>query len=149
MKLPWAQRRRRQQVQSGSPAKRPWSYRPLLQELEDRTLLSGAGALSPQLAQNYGQIPLSFEANQGQTAAQIQFLSRGSGYTLFLASQEAVLSLNAQATTGKGAGTTDVLQMQLVGASTAGTGTGLGLQASVSNYLLGNDPSQWHTNVPN
>src|SRR6185295_4856693 len=32
----------------------------------------------------YGKIPLSFELNQGQTAGQVQFLSRGAGYTVFL-----------------------------------------------------------------
>ncbi len=31
----------------------------------------------------YGQLPLSFEANQGQTDGQVQFLARGQGYTLF------------------------------------------------------------------
>ncbi|MGH7790783.1 MAG: hypothetical protein ACREOB_00570, partial [Thermodesulfobacteriota bacterium] len=41
----------------------------------------------------YGKLPLSFEANQGQTNAQVKFLSRGSGYTLFLTPTEAVLTL--------------------------------------------------------
>src|SRR5882672_1919068 len=41
----------------------------------------------------YGQLPLSFEANQGQVDPQVNFLSRGSGYTLFLTPSEAVLSL--------------------------------------------------------
>ena len=34
----------------------------------------------------YGQLPLSFEANQGQSDAQVQFLARGRGYSLFLTS---------------------------------------------------------------
>src|SRR5579863_2091963 len=33
---------------------------------------------------NYGNLPLSFEANQGQTDSEVRFLSRGKGYTLFL-----------------------------------------------------------------
>ena len=41
----------------------------------------------------YGKLPLSFEANQGQTDSQVKFLSRGGGYSLFLTSNEAVLSL--------------------------------------------------------
>ena len=41
----------------------------------------------------YGQLPLSFEANHGQSAAPVQFLSRGLGYTLFLTPTEAVLVL--------------------------------------------------------
>ncbi len=41
----------------------------------------------------YGQRPLSFEVNQGQTDARVKFLSRGRGYTLFLTPTEAVLIL--------------------------------------------------------
>ena len=42
----------------------------------------------------YGKLPLSFEANEGQTDERVNFLSRGSGYTLFLTSTEAVLALS-------------------------------------------------------
>src|SRR6266849_317913 len=41
----------------------------------------------------YGKLPLSFEINRGQTDPQVQFLSRGAGYTLFLTPTKAVLSL--------------------------------------------------------
>src|SRR5512135_3538699 len=41
----------------------------------------------------YGKLPLSFEANQGQSDARVKFLSRGAGYNLFLTSNEAVLTL--------------------------------------------------------
>jgi hypothetical protein len=43
----------------------------------------------------YGKLPLSFEANQGQTDKQVKFLSRGPGYALFLTPTETVLSLTA------------------------------------------------------
>jgi hypothetical protein len=49
-----------------------------------------------QVAAAYGSLPLSFEANQGQTDPQVKFLSRGRGYTLFLTGNEAVLSLRSQ-----------------------------------------------------
>ena len=39
----------------------------------------------------YGKLPMSFEPNQGQTDKRVKFLSRGSGYTLFLTSREAIL----------------------------------------------------------
>src|SRR6266404_4665133 len=39
----------------------------------------------------YGRLPLSFEANHGQVNGEAQFLSRGDGYSLFLASGEAVM----------------------------------------------------------
>ena len=47
----------------------------------------------PELLKTYGKLPISFEANRGQTFRSIKFLSRGPGYTLFLTSGEAILSL--------------------------------------------------------
>src|SRR5687768_1035667 len=46
----------------------------------------------------YGKLPMSFEANRGQTDAQVKFLTRGDGYSLFLTSSEAVLSLSKPVT---------------------------------------------------
>src|SRR5207249_419733 len=109
---------------------------------------SSAEATQARLVGSYGKLPLSFEANQGQTDSQVKFLSRGSGYTLFLTGDEAVLSLrsqkpearsqkqegrpsslvprhsqrtrgSAQGTKDKGPRTTDVLRMKLVGANRA------------------------------
>ena len=45
------------------------------------------------VAEAYGNLPLSFEANQGQTDPRVKFLARGGGYTLFLTNSEAVLAL--------------------------------------------------------
>ncbi|MGH8456965.1 MAG: hypothetical protein ACRETE_08265, partial [Stenotrophobium sp.] len=45
------------------------------------------------IAGNYGKLPIAFEANAGQTDAQVKFLARGSGYALFLTPGEAVMSL--------------------------------------------------------
>ncbi len=44
-------------------------------------------------AANYGKLPLSFEANQGQADPQVRCLSHGSGYSLFLTDSAAVLAL--------------------------------------------------------
>ena len=41
----------------------------------------------------YGHLPLSFEANEGQTDSSVQFLSLGRGHTLFLTPSDAVLAL--------------------------------------------------------
>src|SRR5712692_1002013 len=57
------------------------------------TPLTAAESAKPRIIQKYGQLPLTFEANQGQTDRRVKFLSRGSGYTLFLTSTEAVLAL--------------------------------------------------------
>jgi uncharacterized protein (TIGR03437 family) len=59
-----------------------------------RRTVSEQPAVGKQLVmETYGRLPLSFEANHGQTDASVKFLSRGNGYTLFLTATEAVLAL--------------------------------------------------------
>jgi hypothetical protein len=105
-----------------------------VERLEDRALLSAGSPLAA-----YGQLPLAFEANQGQLAPAVDFLARGSGYTLGLSTQDAHLDL--------GGGT--ALDLQLVGANPSAAAVGLDQLITRSNYLVGSDPSQWHTNIPN
>jgi hypothetical protein len=132
----------------------PPSWRPHLEYLECRSLPSGSGATTTQLAAAYGQIPLSFEANEGQTDAQVQFLARGQGYALFLTATEAVLRLQKASALAPGIvgpnppaeGT--VLRLQLVGANAMPAVAGVDPLAGTSNYFAGNDPRQWHTAVP-
>ncbi len=59
-------------------------------------------APKPHLVKSYGNLPLSFEANQGQTDGQVKFLSRGKGYGLFLTGSEAVLTLSPGKQKAKG-----------------------------------------------
>jgi len=60
---------------------------------EKSTAARVARAGQSHAVEGYGKLPLSFEANQGQTDGQVKFLARGQDYTLFLTSQEAVLAL--------------------------------------------------------
>jgi Beta-propeller repeat/Domain of unknown function DUF11 len=97
----------------------------------------------------YAHLPLMFEANQGQTDPQVKFLAHGAGYGLFLTRDEAVLAL--QRTKGKdqnSRGSTSVVRMRLAGAQPNHTPEGTQPLASKSNYLIGNDPSKWHRDVP-
>jgi uncharacterized protein (TIGR03437 family) len=87
-------------------------------------------------ASGYVKLPLSFEANQGQTDARVQFLSRGHAQTLFLTSTEAVLR------TGH-----DVFRMKLAGANPSSKAEGSELRVGKSNYFVGNDPAKWRTGV--
>jgi len=48
------------------------------------------------ILEDYGKLPLSFEANHGQTDARVKFLSRTGGYSLFLTGDEAVLTLRGK-----------------------------------------------------
>ncbi len=114
-----------------------------LEALEDRTVF--AASLT---AAAYGQVPLAFEANQGQVDPRVDFLSRGPGYSLFLTPTQSVLSLVKPGNNGSGPVSGDVLSMSLVGGNANPLVQGLDKQASVTNYLIG-DPSQWVTNVAN
>jgi hypothetical protein len=106
---------------------------------------SAVAALPPlRPASNFGKIPLSFEPNQGQSDPRVQFLSRGSGYSLFLTAQEVVLSLQRQ----KSASVVDTLRMAMAGADAKVNFAGLDRQQGIVNYFIGNDPSKWHANIP-
>jgi Domain of unknown function DUF11/Beta-propeller repeat len=93
----------------------------------------------------YGHLPLMFEANRGQTDPKVKFLARGSGYVVFLTSDEAVLKVQQSA--GKHTAQT-VLRMQLAGANGDVSVTGADQLAGRSNYLIGNDPTKWRRNIP-
>ncbi len=54
---------------------------------------AGAAASKARLVESYGHLPLSFEANQGQTAKSVRFVARGQGYALYLTGGGAVLTL--------------------------------------------------------
>ena len=45
------------------------------------------------IAERFGELPLSFEINKGQTDEAVKFVSHGPGYDLFLTANEAVLTL--------------------------------------------------------
>ncbi|HZI17027.1 MAG TPA: SBBP repeat-containing protein [Pyrinomonadaceae bacterium] len=97
--------------------------------------------------ESYGRIPLSFEANHGQTDASVNFLARGAGYAIFLQPTEAVFVLNKGADAAAEPASPAVLRMRLAGAN-ASEAEGLDELGGRVNYLVGNDPSRWRTGVP-
>src|SRR5262245_44234954 len=88
----------------------------------------------------YGDLPLLFEPNQGQSDAPVRFLTLGNGYSLFLTDTEAVLSIvrPSEAT----------VRMRLAGQTGPPRIDGLERQAGVSNYFRGADPQHWQQAVP-
>ena len=95
------------------------------------------------VTERYKQFPLSFEPNREQTGAEVKFLARGEGYILFLTDKDAVFRL------GKGPGNSSVLRMSLLGANAKPSFTGMDELPGKSNYLIGNQPDHWRTNIPN
>jgi hypothetical protein len=111
-------------------------------------------ATKARLNEAYGQLPLSFEANVGQTDPHVDFISRGNGYTLFLTPREAVLSLRAASpspTTGDRqndhASTAALLRMKFVGSETNPRAEGQEELPGKVNYLIGKDRRQWRTGI--
>jgi hypothetical protein len=103
----------------------------------------------------YGKLPLSFEPNQGQTDHRVKFLTRGPGYTVFLTATEAVLRLSkydkgTESKEGENARTSEqsTLRMKLLGARSTAQIAGESPLQGKSNYLVGNDRKQWHTDIP-
>ena len=109
------------------------------------------------IVEGYGRLPLSFEANQGQTDPQVKFVSRGPGYSLFLTTSEAVLTLrrasrrepnSPRAKASLQEEKSAVLRMKLIGTNATATEvSGKDELSSKSNYFIGNDPKKWCTNI--
>jgi Beta-propeller repeat/Protein of unknown function (DUF1573)/Abnormal spindle-like microcephaly-assoc'd, ASPM-SPD-2-Hydin len=136
-------------------------------------LVAGGAPTRPQVLNNYGKLPLSFETNRGQTDGQVKFISRGAGYTLFLTPTEAVFSLqqnraehgvpSSESAINNGAPelaeavlnhapkparqNNSILRVQLVNADRNAAVTGLNELPGRTNYFRGNDPSKWTTDV--
>ena len=115
------------------------------------------------LATAYKALPLSFEANQGQTHPTVRFLARGRGYTVFLTPSEAVLRLQhaprrltshksaASASSSAvmtGPGPAGVLRMSLLDANPDPPIHGSHALSGKANYLVGSDTDKWRAGVP-
>ena len=104
---------------------------------------------APTVLTAYGQLPLIFERNQGQSDPRVKFLARGGGYTLFLTADEAVLALrHASNDKRRSANPVSVLRMGLANASRQPDVVGDNELPGKSNYFIGNDPSKWHRDIP-
>ena len=88
------------------------------------------------------QLPLPFIPNVGQTDTAVAFQAHDMGSTIFFTVEGVTLSLPQNAN-----GVNPVVQMQFEGANTAAISGGDALPGKV-NYLLGNDPAQWRTDLP-
>jgi hypothetical protein len=103
---------------------------------------------------SYAALPLSFEANQGQTDSKVKYMARGDGYTLFLTADDAVFSLQSHASKKAKSErrsqkvSTAVVHMQLNGGNAQAAVSASSQLPGRSNYFLGNDPSKWHSDVP-
>jgi hypothetical protein len=109
---------------------------------------------------SYGNLPLTFEANQGQTSSEVRFLSRGKGYTAFLTTGGIVLALRPNqpvpvqpvsdvAAPNKSQPTVGAtVQFRFFGVAKNPVVIGENPLPGRVNYFIGRDPAKWQTNVP-
>jgi uncharacterized repeat protein (TIGR01451 family) len=112
-----------------------------------------------------GQLPLIFEPNQGQADPQVKFLAHGSGYSLFLDANSAVLAMQTAPSSSSSSASAaqpsgqareqarkqsreQFVRMKLVGANPAAALAGADALPGKSNYMIGNDPQKWHSGIP-
>lgn len=134
------------------------------QTISTEALSANNSAQETRVQADYGKLPLTFEANRGQTSSEVKFLARGMGYTAYLTAGAIVLSLRHNQTAPvQEASTVPVmkqpapnqfeplnttLQFNLVGATKNPIVIGEDQQPGRVNYFIGKDPAKWHTNVP-
>ena len=120
----------------------------------------------------FGNLPVTFEPNQGQADAAVKYMTHWHGYNLFLTSKEAVFTMplasqnsalldlskrkenSASGVSKSGSSLTaspnaeSVIRMTMPGANQQPVITSEDQQPGVKNYFIGNDPKNWHTNIP-
>jgi Divergent InlB B-repeat domain/Beta-propeller repeat len=120
----------------------------------------------------FGNLPVTFEPNQGQADAAVKYMTHWHGYNLFLTSKAAVftmplasqnsalldLSKRKENSASGGSKSGDalasspnaesVIRMTMPGANQQPVITSEDQQPGVKNYFIGNDPKNWHTNIP-
>jgi uncharacterized repeat protein (TIGR01451 family) len=100
------------------------------------------------IAEAYRRQPLGFEANRGQTDADVQFVSRGAGYTLFLTADEAVVALRKPSPQSNEPTPSTLLRMKLVDSNPAPHISQGDELPEKSNYIIGSDRGNWLTEIP-
>lgn len=110
---------------------------------------------------NLLQLPLMFEKNEGQTAKQVNYLTRTADYMMYFTPQEIVFDFRNTASPAAKHGkmkqlaetnvlpSQSVLRLQFVAANAHPKITGEKDLLAKTNYFIGNDPKKWHQNVPN
>jgi hypothetical protein len=90
-------------------------------------------------AYNFGRLPFVFEPNRGQADKDVLFLAAGAHYRIDLKARSAVVKFG------------DGLQIALetVGGKTPRSIRGMEQTGGLSSYFIGNDPSKWHSGIPN
>jgi len=133
-------------------------FQPLLVRLSGKPIQGGARSIGPAAARDavsgrlgrgfgtqtpasYRALPLRFEPAAGPPDAPRSFVARGGGYRLALTADEALIAAPPALPRA-------VVRVKLIGADAGAPATTPEPLPGKSNYLIGNDPARWRTNVP-
>ncbi|MGB8690085.1 MAG: SBBP repeat-containing protein, partial [Microcoleus sp.] len=98
---------------------------------------------------SYGQVPLIFIANTGQTDPSVKFQVKGAGHSIFFTPNEITfIAFQTPNEPGKEATKSSVVRSSLANSNPNQTIYGLEKLPGVANFMLGENSSQWQTNVP-
>ena len=133
-------------------------FQPLLVRLSGKAIQGGARSIGPAAARDavsgrlgrgfgaqtpasYRTLPLRFEPAAGPPDAPRSFVARGGGYRLALTADEALIAATPALPRA-------AVRVKLIGADAGAPATTPEPLPGKSNYLIGNDPARWRTNVP-
>ena len=91
-------------------------------------------------------LPISFEENHGQVDSHVRYLARTGQSTIYFTPSETVLTLLSQDSQKKP--DMSVLRLKWIGANSHPQMIAEHQLPGRINYLIGRDPSQWHTGIP-
>ncbi|MBK7997664.1 MAG: SBBP repeat-containing protein [Verrucomicrobia bacterium] len=131
----------------------------ILSSLIGSVPLAAAEADSPGSASlsRFGNLPLYFEANHGQTDQNVGFYARGQNHTVYLRPNGATIALSSDSSSATqpftrryATNSSEVrfVHMTLLGSKPAAASTGLDPLSGRVNYLLGNNSARWQQSVP-
>ncbi|TAE00709.1 MAG: hypothetical protein EAZ98_03750, partial [Oscillatoriales cyanobacterium] len=104
---------------------------------------------SPNQQTSYGQIPLSFIANAGQTDPNVKFQVKGAGHSIYFTPNEITFTAFQKPNEpGNQATTSSIVRSSLANSNPNPTISGLEKLPGFANFILGEDSSQWRTDVP-
>ena len=102
-------------------------------------------------------LPLIFEQNLGQADldpadSRARFVTHGSGYSMVLGNDGAILSLvsktRSRSSSSRSESRVQTLRMKLAGANPNTSLSAVDPLPGKSNYFIGNNPAKWRTGVP-
>lgn len=120
------------------------------QSFRNAAHLSISAAANRNAEANFASGDWALEPNVGQSAPCVKFLARANDSSVFLTSDSLYISWShiGQMARARSPVPSDFLRLQFMNANSAAAASGEALLPGKTNYLIGRNSRDWHTNVP-